>query len=100
MFGLSNKDIYLIKSIFEKYPQIHEVTIYGSRAKGNYKPYSDIDLTLVGHNLTQKLLYEIELCLDDLMLPYVFDLNLRDKISNEDLLEHISRVGKVFYDLD
>lgn len=99
MFGLSNKDIYLIKNIFEKYPQIHEVTIYGSRAKGNYKPYSDIDLTLSGHNLTQKLLYEIELCLDDLMLPYVFDLNLRDKISNEDLLEHISRVGKVFYKL-
>lgn len=97
MFGLSNNDMQMIKSVFEKFPQVHEVIIYGSRAKGNYKPYSDIDLSLIGESLSQKLLFEIELCLDDLMLPYVFDLNIKNKISNPELLDHISRVGKMFY---
>lgn len=100
MFGLSINDRKLIKGVFEKFSQVEEVIIYGSRSKGNYKPYSDIDFTLFGKELSQKLLFEIELGLDDLMLPYVFDLNINDKISNPDLLDHITRVGKRFYKLN
>ncbi|MCJ8498345.1 nucleotidyltransferase domain-containing protein [Chryseobacterium salipaludis] len=59
----------MIKGVFEKFPQVHEVVIYGSRAKGNFKPYSDIDLSLIGNDLSQKVLFRIELSLDDLMLP-------------------------------
>ena len=96
-FGLYPSDISKIIKVFEEFSEIEEVMIFGSRTKGNYKKYSDIDLSLKGQNLSQKLLFEIELSLDDLMLPYKFDLNIHNKIGNEELINHISRVGKLFY---
>ena len=71
--------------------------MYGSRAKGNYKPGSDIDLTLKGKELNLKLLNKISLELDDLLLPYTFDLSIYHHIKQPDLIDHIVRVGKVFY---
>ena len=96
-FGLYPDDISKIRNVFEKFTEIEEVIIYGSRAKGNFRKYSDIDFSLISEYWSQKLLFEIELKLDDLMLPYVFDLNIKSTISNPELLEHISRVGKIFY---
>ena len=45
-----------------------------------------------------KLLHKIELEIDDLMLPYTFDISISHDISNPDLIEHIDRVGVVFYE--
>ncbi len=67
--------------------------LYGSRAKG-----SDIDLTIVGDALTQSHLLKIANELDDLLLPYKIDLSLMRQIEDEALLEHIRRVGEVFYE--
>jgi type I restriction enzyme S subunit len=95
-FGLSNDDIDKIKVVFAKFPEIERVVIYGSRAKGNYKPSSDIDLTLVGDKLTLSLLQSLENDIDDLLLPYKFDISIFHQISNPDLIAHIERVGKEF----
>ncbi len=95
-FGLSNDDIDKIKVVFAKFPEIERVIIYGSRAKGNYKLASDIDLTLVGEKLTLSLLQSLENDMDDLLLPYKFDISIFHQISNPDLLNHIERVGKEF----
>lgn len=95
--GLTKKDIDSIKAVFLKYARIEKVLIYGSRAKGNYKPASDIDLTLVGENIDLSLQQEIEFDLDDLMLPYKFDVSIYHKITNPEFLDHINRVGKEFY---
>lgn len=48
MFGLSQKVIEQIHGVLEQHPQVQEALIYGSRARGNYKPGSDIDLVLCG----------------------------------------------------
>ena len=92
-FGLSNDIITRIHSVFRKYPEIENATLYGSRAKGNYNPYSDIDLTFEGKNISLNLIYQIAVDLDDLLLPYFFDLSIKEKITNPDLLDHIKRVG-------
>jgi predicted nucleotidyltransferase len=97
MFGLAVNTINSINSIFQKYEQIESVIIYGSRAKGNYKSGSDIDLTLNGNNINMALLTRIENELDDLLLPYSIDLSIFDKLNQKDLIEHIERVGKKFY---
>lgn len=76
---------------------IDEVTLYGSRAMGNFKSGSDIDLTFKGEHIDHSTLYKIERALDDLLLPYIFDLSLWSHIDNPELLEHIDRVGIVFY---
>lgn len=95
--GLSKEDCNNIKAIFSKYNQVEKVLIYGSRAKGTYKPASDIDLTLIGENIDLNLQLKIEFELDDLMLPYKFDISIHDKITNPDFIDHIRRVGKEFY---
>lgn len=95
--GLTKKDIDRIKAVFSKYERIEKVVIYGSRAMGNYKPASDIDLTLMGSNIDLSLQQRIEFDLDDLMLPYKFDISVYDKITNPKFIDHINRVGKEFY---
>ena len=98
-FGLTEDAIEQINSVFKHYPGISQAIVYGSRASGNYKPGSDIDLTLHGNNLDHKLLLRILVDLDDLLLPYMIDLSIYADISNLDLQEHIDQVGRVFYEI-
>ncbi len=98
-FGLKEEIIEQINGVFSKYRQIEKVIIYGSRAKGNYRNGSDIDLTLKGSDLNLSVICQISLELDDLLLPYTFDLSVYKQISNPDLISHIERVGIVFYEL-
>ena len=96
-FGLKEETIDKINSVFEKLPEVHEVIIYGSRAKGNYRAGSDIDLTLKGENLTSNILSAIANEIDELNTPYLFDISIFEKLNARDLEEHINRVGQVFY---
>jgi predicted nucleotidyltransferase len=96
-FGLAEKDLKAIKNVFEAYSQVETAILYGSRAMGTHRKSSDIDITLVGAELSLTILFRIETDLDDLLLPYKIDLSIQHKIQNPDLLAHISRVGKVIY---
>ncbi|MDA3940421.1 MAG: nucleotidyltransferase domain-containing protein [Spirochaetia bacterium] len=98
MYGLEENTISKIKNIFSKYPQIEKVILYGSRAKGNFHNGSDIDITLQGKNLTlSNSVYPVSDELDELYLPYMFDISILKHIKDTNLIEHIDRVGKVFY---
>jgi uncharacterized protein len=97
-FGLDENTIQNIQRVFETFPEIDMAVIYGSRAKGNYKPGSDIDMTLKGEKLNLSTVNAIGLKLDDLMLPYIFDISVFKQISNSDLKDHINRVGIIFYE--
>ena len=96
-FGLSDSVITKIQRVFEKYPQVNRVVVYGSRAKGNFRTGSDIDLTLFGNELNQHLCSDIAEELDDLLLPYTIDLSVFDQLQHPDLKDHIERVGQIFY---
>lgn len=95
-YGLPNSTIDSIKDVINKHSKIEKIILYGSRAKGNYKPGSDIDLTLVAPTMELTELLKIETELDDLMLPYKIDLSLFHMIDNPELIEHIKRVGLEF----
>jgi len=96
-FGLKDSTHQQLISVFQTHPKIESVTLYGSRAKGNYRPGSDIDLTFTGSELTLRELNIIEQEIDDLLLPYECDLSLFEQIDNKDLRDHIVRAGKSFY---
>lgn len=96
MFGLNEKTIQQINSVFGSFPEINKVILYGSRAKGNYRSNSDIDLTIIGEISFSQLL-KIELLLDDLLLAYKIDLSNYKNIENPELKNHINRVGIDFY---
>ena len=93
-FGLSPEVIIQIKSVFKKH-DIRQVKIYGSRAKGNYKPGSDIDMAFFDA-VTLAELNKVRHDLDELNLPYTFDLCAYHELENLDLKEHIDRVGRDF----
>ncbi len=98
-FGLTESTIEKICGVFADYPPVEKAVLYGSRAKGNYKHGSDIDLTLNGGTeLTRSVLYRIMDDLDDLLLPYTIDLSIFSDISDADVVEHIQRVGVTFYE--
>jgi len=98
MFGLSEHTIHAIQNVLKAYSQVDKAVLYGSRAIGNYRPGSDIDLTLLGQDLDLTILHQIEDDLDDLLLPYKIDLSIFHQISNPGFLDHILRKGKVFYE--
>jgi predicted nucleotidyltransferase len=96
-FGIEKQEFDKISGVFSEFPEIEEVIIYGSRAKGNAKHSSDLDFSLKGESLNLDLLFEIERQLDDLLMPYKIDISIFKHISNFELKEHIGRIGKSFY---
>jgi len=96
-FGLTEETVKRIAGVFSNYPQIKEVKLLGSRAKGNYRNGSDIDLTLLGDHLNQSDIGRIANSLDELMLPYSFDISIYKQLTNEDFIDHIDRIGVTFY---
>jgi len=99
-FGLPPAAVEKIRGVFARYPQVEKAVLYGSRAKGNYKNGSDIDLTLYGEGLNHRILLKILDEQDNLLLPWMIDLSIFSTIDNAKLREHIERVGVVFYQQD
>ena len=97
LFGLKDKDVNGIRQVLSGFPKVEEAVIFGSRAKGNYKPGSDIDLALKGKGLALSEVYEIDNQIDELNLPYTFDLLIFDQISDPAVVDHVNRVGLSFY---
>ena len=97
-YGLSAQTLKKVRDVLVRYPQVEEAVLYGSRARGDYKNGSDIDLTLRGGNgLTHRVLSRIVNDLDDQLLPYTIDLSIFENIRNPEVIEQIERVGVVFY---
>jgi len=97
MYGLKDDLILKIKNIFSSFPEVEEVVLYGSRAKGNYKNGSDIDLAIKGTRVDNSVLNKISSRFDDLYQPYTFDLTVYRYIKNKDLIDHIRRAGIIIY---
>jgi predicted nucleotidyltransferase len=92
MYGISQNALDKIKTVLFSMQGVEQVILYGSRAKGNYREGSDIDLTVKG-KLNFDNLVKMSVNLDDLNLPWKIDLSLYGQIENKDLLDHIDRVG-------
>lgn len=98
MFGLKDEQLQKIQQTLAQFESIQQAILYGSRAIGNYRPGSDIDLTLKGDNLTlRNIIFPLQDALDELYLPHTFDISIYSQIDHPELLQHIQRVGKIFY---
>ena len=98
-YGLPDRTLATVKTVLSKYPGIRSAVLYGSRAKGNYKKGSDIDITLhtdgaFSHRDLLRLMGDF----DDSDMPYIVDVSDYRSLQNENLKDHIRRVGKVLYE--
>jgi predicted nucleotidyltransferase len=95
--GLDSYTIQELLSVLVKFPSLESAVIYGSRARGNYRKGSDIDIALFGKDITFGELSRLDWELDDLLLPYKLDLLLFHELENEELRDHILQDGKLLY---
>ncbi len=99
MFGLKDSDLEEIKKIISDFKEVEVAYMFGSRAKGNYRHGSDVDIALKGKDLTFSIVSSIAGILnEDTLMPYKFDVLNYYSISNKELVEHIDRVGVVFWE--
>jgi predicted nucleotidyltransferase len=89
--GLTEQELGLIRGVLRRHRGITGVLLYGSRAKGVSEPSSDVDLALVGVDRLEAGRVAAEL--DELPLPYRFDIKAYDAIEYLPLRQHIERVG-------
>lgn len=97
MYGLKEEDLKVICSILQRFPEVEEALLYGSRAKGNYKNGSDIDLALKGKISPSCITALWGLLNDESPLPYFFDILSYEDLTNRDLKDHIDRIGISIY---
>ena len=97
-FGLLESDLTTIIDVLKRFNEVEYAFIFGSRAKGNYRNGSDVDIALKGEKLDFNILSRINSWLnEETALPYTFDVLNYHTLSEPDLIEHIDRVGIQFY---
>ena len=95
---LQPSELELVRSVLRQHPEVHSATLFGSCAKGTHHERSDVDLALSGE-LGLLGAEAIAAELEELPLPYRFDVRALEQISFAPLLEHIERVGVVIYSM-
>jgi uncharacterized protein len=96
-FGLPDDVLPRLLAVLSNNRKVKQITLFGSRAKGNSRDGSDIDLCLDGDALSQKDLAELDASIDDLLLPWKVDIAVRQQIDNPELIAHIERVGVMLF---
>jgi len=97
MFGLKDSIIIKIKDVLLKYDEIEKALIFGSRARGDYKKTSDIDIAIFSHNMTSSRINLLRNDFDDLDIIYTVDVVDFNKLSKEELKNNIINDGMVIY---
>jgi predicted nucleotidyltransferase len=98
MYGLTDRELALMDSYFSQSANLEKVILYGSRAKGNYKKFSDVDITLLGKEIGVSDLFKLQDLLYESDLPYMYDVSLFKSLTNPDLIDHINRKGVVLWE--
>lgn len=95
--GIDAKTLLALTQVFAKYPDVEQVKLYGSRAKGTFHERSDIDLVVFGKSIDRFTIARILMELDELDILYMVDLQNYHELKNRQLIQHIDRVGVVIY---
>ena len=97
MYGIEDNYWNEINAVLSRYPHVNEAILFGSRAKGTNKPFSDVDMALAGDEINIDDVLGIKTDIDDLLLPYEFDFCIYGKIKSNELKNHIDRRGIIVY---
>lgn len=93
---LTASELDMVRAIFRRHPEVSSATLFGSRAKGTHNERSDVDLVVTG-TVAPLRAEAIAAELDELPLPYRFEVQPLEHIHYPPLLEHIKRVGILIY---
>jgi len=98
-YGLKDEHIQTFLEIIAKFDKVEKVTLFGSRAAGNHKKASDVDIAIFGKDVNagvaSAIKFEIE---EETVIPYFFDVVAYPVIKNEKLKEHIDTKGVILWE--
>ena len=97
-YGLTSQELDSILNVFEKTPNVEKAVLFGSRAKGNFRLGSDVDIAVLGKDLNFEEFLTLIINLEELDLLQVIDLIKYESIEDNKVIEHIKRFGKVLYE--
>ena len=98
-FGLRDTDITYMHDLFRQHPDIEQVWVYGSRAKGAHRPGSDVDLALIGPDVKRETVSHVHFILEeDSPMPFFFDVLCWNTLANQPLKDEIEQTGKLLYE--
>lgn len=97
-YGIEEKYWTTINDVFARHPNVRQVVLYGSRAKGTNKKFSDVDITLMGTDADWRDLLSVSSLLEESNIPYIFDVSLFKNLKNDALIDHINRCGINIYE--
>lgn len=97
-YGFSEKEWEMLLHLLTSCRNIEKAVLYGSRAKGNFKRFSDIDIALIGTDLSRSDLLKLNTSFNNSSLPYNADFSIFTRLKNEELIDHINRRGIVIYE--
>jgi len=86
-----------LKTIFSKYREIEKVILFGSRARGDNKYNSDVDICIVGGKMTHLTLAKINMDISEINTPLSFDILSFNELNKEELINNILNEGVVIY---
>ncbi|MHA4986754.1 nucleotidyltransferase family protein [Cetobacterium somerae] len=92
-FGLKERELDEIKVLYYLFPEIDEIVIFGSRARGDYSRVSDIDIAIKGD--VDKIMYKIRDYFEEGSIIYTVDVVNYISISNQDFKENIDSEGVI-----
>lgn len=99
--GISKKDLQYIIDTIKNFPEVKQAKIYGSRAMGNYKQGSDIDIAIIGEDIDFSVISKIHYLLEEESpMPYFFDITDYNNLSKPQLKQHIDQYGKIIFTVE
>ena len=84
MLDIKDDQLEIVKSILKNNVSDVEARVYGSRVTGNIKPYSDLDLVLVGENkISREVMMHIKDAFQESELPFRVDIQDWNKLTEQ-----------------
>lgn len=99
IFGFTERNRHTIQSIFRQFSSIKEVVLFGSRAVGTFRPYSDIDLCIMNADFDYQQYLSVVAALEESDLPFFTDVLVFYRLQNEELKAEIEANGKILYQI-
>ena len=97
MFGLREGIIDEIVNVISKYEEIDKAVVFGSRARGDYKKTSDIDLGIFSSNISSTKLNLLRDNIDTLDIIYKVDVVHFESLNKEGIIKNIKSEGVIIY---
>lgn len=95
--GISDQTLQAIINTCTTFPSVKRVILYGSRARGDYRNGSDIDIAIDAPEMSDKEFSRLWNSLDDLPIIYTMDIVQLQSLKNEQLLDAIRQEGRVIW---